>query len=162
MYRLFCCAWTSWLSAEKNCATNFLRAERKIPDEGDGGETEADGLAPCKSGDWGGVPVAPKETPKKLSSILGVDVSDRCLFVIILEKFRISMSLNPQLSPGCQSDLRSCYCGAESFPRSAATVPARQLSHRHGPVWIVFNHLGITDRVAVPTRRDRATYLQCR
>jgi len=93
---------------EKNCATNFFRVERTKPDEGDDGEAETGSLALCESEDWGRVPVAPKETPKKLSSILGVDVSDRCLFMIILEKSRIIISLNPPLPPGCQFDMRSC------------------------------------------------------
>ena len=78
-----------------------------MPGECDDGEAEAGSPDLCASVDWGGVPVAPKETPKKLSSILGVDVRDRCLFMIILEQFRICMFLNPQLSPGCHVDMRS-------------------------------------------------------
>lgn len=65
-----------------------------MPGECDDGEVETGSPDLCESADWGGAPVAPKETPKKLSSILGVDVRDRCLLVIILQ-FRISMSLNP-------------------------------------------------------------------
>jgi len=105
---------------------NFFRAERIIPDEGDDREVEGDSLALCESGDWGEVPVVPKETPKKLSSILGVDVSDRCLFMIILEKFRINISLNRQLSPGSQSDMRSCVVSTNLFLVQPHTiVPAK-------------------------------------
>jgi len=69
--------------------------EQTIPDERGDGEAEAGCLTLCESGDWDGVPDAPKDTPKKLSSILGVDASDRCLLVIILVKLRIIISLNP-------------------------------------------------------------------
>ena len=67
-----------------------------MPDEGDEEGVEAGSSVLCESGGWDRVPVVPKETPKKLSSILGVDVSDRCFFMIMLEKFRIIMFLIPQ------------------------------------------------------------------
>ena len=79
---------------EKYCATKFFRAERTIPGDCDDGEIEA-GSPDLWEVDWGGAVVAPKESPKKLSSILGVDVRDRCLLMIILGQLRISMSLNP-------------------------------------------------------------------